>query len=88
MATHMSWIRVHKGARGHTSCPLISCPHLLGTEITAVLFHHLLLSLSFYCKKTKFVRAGNKTYLKNNGKEYCFNIPQLKKKLLKSIISN
>lgn len=78
MASHMSWTTVHKGARGHTSCFLISCSHFFfffGAEITVVLFHHLLLSLSFYYMQTKFFRAGNKTYLKNNGKEYCFNTP-------------
>jgi len=75
MASHMSWTTVQKCARGHTSCIMISCSHSFGAEITVMLFHHLLLSLSFYYKKTKFFRAGNKTYLKNNGKEYCFSIP-------------
>ena len=70
MTFHMRWTTVHKCATGYTLCILISCLHSLGAEITVVLFHHLLFSMSFYNKKTICFRAGEQENFQNNGTGY------------------
>jgi hypothetical protein len=70
VASHMSWTTVHKCARRHTLCTLISCSQSSGADITVGVFLHLLFSMPFYNKKAKCFRAGEQEHFKNNGREY------------------